>query len=68
MLGQGLYDEATSLAALVGERFPAHRHRIAPLVSQSKAVASGDLGRCSRSSRRRAAAPEGDRGDPDAAS
>jgi tetratricopeptide (TPR) repeat protein len=45
MLAQGLHDEATSLAALVGERFPAHRHRIAPLVSQSTAVASGDLGR-----------------------
>src|SRR5688572_399817 len=43
MLAQGLYDEATALATLVGERFPAHRHRIAPLVSRSKAVAAGDL-------------------------
>ena len=43
MLAQGLYDEATALAALVGERFPAHRRRIVPLVSQSKAVAAGDL-------------------------
>ena len=43
MLAQGLYDEATALAALVGERFPAHRQRIAPLVSQSKAIAAGDL-------------------------
>ena len=44
MLAQGLHDEATALAALVGERFPAHRQRIAPLVSQSKAIAAGDLG------------------------
>ena len=43
MLAQGLYDEATALAALVGERFPAHRHRIVPLVRQSKAIAAGDL-------------------------
>src|SRR5437867_12607075 len=43
MLAQGLHDEATALATLVGERFPAHRHRIVPLVSQSKAIAAGDL-------------------------
>lgn len=43
MLSQGLYDEATALAALVGERFPAHRQRVGPLVSQSKAIAAGDL-------------------------
>ncbi|MEK7837779.1 MAG: hypothetical protein AAB328_07330, partial [candidate division NC10 bacterium] len=43
MLAQGLYDEATALAALVGERFPAHRHRIVPLVRLSKAIAAGDL-------------------------
>jgi tetratricopeptide (TPR) repeat protein len=43
MLARGLYDEATALAALVGERFPAHRDRIVPLVRQSKAIAAGDL-------------------------
>ena len=43
MLAQDLYDEATALAALVGERFPAHRQRVVPLVSQSKAIAGGDL-------------------------
>ncbi len=43
MLARGLYDEATALAALVGERFPAHRHRIAPLMSRSKAIAAGNL-------------------------
>ena len=43
LLAQGLHDEATALAALVGERFPAHRHRIAPLVSQGRAIATGDI-------------------------
>ena len=67
MLGQGLYDEATALAALVGERFPAHRHRIGPLVSQSKAVAAGDLQTLlAELALGRAAATAGDRGDPGA--
>ncbi len=43
MLSTGLYDEADALAMLVGERFPAHRQRIVPLVKQRKAIASGDL-------------------------
>src|SRR5262249_6010916 len=44
MLAQGLHDDAVALAALVGERFPAHRQRLVPLVRQSKAIASGDVG------------------------
>src|SRR5439155_1588196 len=43
MLAQGLYADATALAALVGDRFPAHRQRIVPLVTQSKAIAAGDV-------------------------
>ena len=43
MLAQGLYADATALAALVGDRFPAHRQRIVPLVTQSKAIAAGDI-------------------------
>jgi len=43
LLAQGLYDDAMALATLVGERFPSHRHRVGPLVGQSKAVAAGDL-------------------------
>jgi hypothetical protein len=45
MLTQGLHDDAAGLAALVAERFPAQRARIVPLAQQSKAIASGDLGR-----------------------
>ena len=44
MLARGLYDEAGALAALVGERFPALRQRLVPLVKQRKAIAGGDLG------------------------
>src|SRR5687767_5590890 len=43
MPARGLYDEAEALATLVGERFPAHRHRIVLPVKQRKAIASGDL-------------------------
>jgi tetratricopeptide (TPR) repeat protein len=43
MLAQGLHDEARALVALVGERFPAYRRRIAPLMSHSTAVAASDL-------------------------
>src|SRR5438552_18641304 len=42
MLAQGLYADATALAALVGGRFPAHRQRIVPPVTQSKASAARD--------------------------
>jgi hypothetical protein len=43
LLAQGLHDDASALAAVVGERFPAHGARIASLVSQTKAIAAGDL-------------------------
>jgi hypothetical protein len=43
MLAKGLYDDAEALAALVGQRFPAHRDRIVPLVKQRKSIAGGDL-------------------------